>query len=113
MVSENAFGDLLKERELHHELGLTLLFYKQTNTVFTVHKERETLSKMIHINTINYVMHSDFLSLSVLYNSQHLQWIRNVHQSCPKTRTHLCFRKTFMKGFDPLQMLTFIRILFS
>ncbi len=26
------------------------------------------------------------------YSSQHLKWIKKVHQSCPKTRTHFGFR---------------------
>ncbi len=43
----------------------------------------------------------------MVFSSQHLKWIRKVHQSCPKTRTHfgLGFR-TLMKGLDSLQMLT-------
>ncbi len=31
-----------------------------------------------------------------------MKWIKKVHQSCPKTRMHLGFRTTLMKGFDPL-----------
>lgn len=51
VVSENTFGDLLKESQLHHNLSQILLFYKQPiNTVFTVHKKRETLTKMVHKN---------------------------------------------------------------
>ncbi len=42
----------------------------------------------------------------IIYSSQHLKWIKKVHQSCPKTRTHFGFRTTLMKGFDPVQMLT-------
>ncbi len=45
---------------------------------------------------------------SIWSSSQHLKWIKKVHQSCPKTRTHFGFRTTLMKGFDPLQMLTTI-----
>ncbi len=26
------------------------------------------------------------------YSSQYLKWIKKVHQSCPKTRTHFGFR---------------------
>ncbi len=40
------------------------------------------------------------------FSSQHLKWIKKINQSCPKTRTHLGFRITLMKDFDPLQMLT-------
>ncbi len=32
--------------------------------------------------------------------------IAQYNSSLPKTRTHLGFRTTLMKGFDPLQMLT-------
>ncbi len=42
----------------------------------------------------------------MIYSSQHLKWIKNVHQSCPKTRTRFGFGTTLMKGFDPLLMLT-------
>ncbi len=46
----------------------------------------------------------------VYISSQHLKWIKQVHQSCVITRTHFCFRTTLMKGSDPLQMLTSVYV---
>ncbi len=50
------------------------------------------------------------MCVCVYISSQHLKWIKQVHQSCVITRTHFGFRTTLMKGSDPLQMLTSVYV---
>ncbi len=43
-------------------------------------------------NTQTQLEQSQFSTILIYYSSQHLKWIKKVHQSCTKTRMHFGFR---------------------
>uniref|UniRef100_A0A8C0YQ09 Parvin, gamma n=1 Tax=Cyprinus carpio carpio TaxID=630221 RepID=A0A8C0YQ09_CYPCA len=61
--------------------------------------------KQNHLRNSDLIRQHHFPAICLIYNSQHLKWIKKSSSSCPKTRSHFGFRTTLMKGFDALQML--------